>query len=70
MAAIGSDAGISRSEVSRICQGLDAQIQAFLERPLDGCRYPYLYLDIIPCTPNAKDQKRAGMDWLGRQPSH
>ena len=45
VAAIGSDAGISRSEVSRICQGLDGQIQAFLERPLDGCRYPYLYLD-------------------------
>ena len=45
MAAIGSDTGISRSEVSRICQGLDEQIQAFLERPLDGCRYPYLYLD-------------------------
>ena len=43
--AIGSQAGISRSEVSRICQGLDGQIQAFLERPLDGCRYPYLYLD-------------------------
>ena len=45
VAAIGSEAGISCSEVSRICQGLDAQIQAFLERPLDGCRYPYLYLD-------------------------
>jgi transposase-like protein len=45
VAAIGSEAGISRSEVSRICQGLDSQIQAFLERPLDGCRYPYLYLD-------------------------
>lgn len=45
VAAIGSQAGISRSEVSRICQGLDAQILAFLERPLDGSRYPYLYLD-------------------------
>jgi putative transposase len=45
VAAIGSQAGISRSEVSRICQGLDGQIQAFLERPLDGARYPYLYLD-------------------------
>jgi putative transposase len=45
VAAIGSDAGISRSEVSRICQGLDSQIQAFLERPLDGSRHPYLYLD-------------------------
>ena len=37
VAAIGSQAGISRSEVSRICQGLDAQIQAFLERPLACC---------------------------------
>ena len=45
VAAIGSDAGISRSEVNRICQGLDAQIQAFLERPLDDSRHPYLYLD-------------------------
>jgi putative transposase len=45
VAAIGSQSGISRSEVSRICQGLDSQIQAFLERPLDGSRYPYLYLD-------------------------
>ena len=45
VAAIGSQTGISRSEVSRICQGLDSQIQAFLERPLDGSRYPYLHLD-------------------------
>ena len=45
VAAIGSQAGISRSEVSRICQGLDEQIQAFLVRPLEGTRYPYLYLD-------------------------
>jgi putative transposase len=46
VAAIGSDTGISRrSEVSRICQGLDGQIQAFLQRPLDGSRHPYLYLD-------------------------
>ncbi len=28
VAAIVSQAGISRSEVSRICQGLDGQIQA------------------------------------------
>jgi len=32
VAAIGSQAGISRSEVRRICQELDSQIQAFLER--------------------------------------
>ena len=45
VAAIGSQAGISRSEVSRICQRLDMRIQAFLERPLKGTRYPYLSLD-------------------------
>jgi putative transposase len=35
---------ISKSEVSRICQGLDEQVEAFRNRPLDG-RYPYLWLD-------------------------
>ena len=35
---------ISRSEVSRICAGLDEQVQAFRERPLEG-RYPYLFVD-------------------------
>src|SRR4051794_19633313 len=35
---------ISKSEVSRICQGLDEQVDAFRHRPLEG-RYPYLWLD-------------------------
>jgi transposase-like protein len=35
---------ISKSEVSRICQGLDEQVEAFRQRPLGG-RYPYLWLD-------------------------
>ena len=35
---------ISRSEVSRIAQGLDGQVEAFRTRPLEG-RYPYLFLD-------------------------
>lgn len=37
-------AGISKSEVSRICASLDAQSAAFRERRLDG-DYPYLWLD-------------------------
>ena len=37
--------GISKSEVSRICQGLDKQVKAFLGRPLDHARFPYVYLD-------------------------
>jgi transposase-like protein len=35
---------ISRSEVSRVCAGLDEQVEAFRTRPLEG-RYPYLWLD-------------------------
>jgi putative transposase len=35
---------ISKSEVSRLCEGLDEQVEAFRSRPLEG-RYPYLWLD-------------------------
>ena len=45
MAALGSQSGISKSQVSRICQEIDAQVQAFLNRPLEGSGYAYVYLD-------------------------
>ncbi len=35
---------VSRSEVSRISAGLDDQVEAFRQRPLEG-RYPYLFVD-------------------------
>jgi putative transposase len=35
---------VSKSEVSRICAGLDEQFDAFRNRPLEG-NYPYLWLD-------------------------
>ncbi len=44
--ALGCD-GISRSEVSRICQTLDVQVQAFRERPLETGPYPYIWLDAL-----------------------
>src|SRR5512132_2522820 len=37
-------AAMSKDQVSRLCRGLDEQVQAFRERPLEG-RYPYLWLD-------------------------
>ena len=37
-------AGLSKSEVSRLCASLDAQVQAFLTRRLDA-DYPYVFLD-------------------------
>jgi hypothetical protein len=41
---------ISRSEVSCICRGLDEQVQAFLERPLEG-DYPYSFSAIVVLLP-------------------
>jgi putative transposase len=32
-------AGVSQDQVSRLCHGLDEQVTAFRERPLEG-RYP------------------------------
>jgi len=37
--------GISKSEVSRICAALDAEVEAFRARPLSDTGYPYLWLD-------------------------
>jgi putative transposase len=45
VAALGSQSGISKSQVSRICQDIDAQVQAFLARPLESSTYAYVYLD-------------------------
>jgi transposase-like protein len=36
---------LSKSEVSRMCAALDAEVEAFRARPLAGERYPYLWLD-------------------------
>jgi putative transposase len=43
--AMGSKAGISKSEVSRICVGLDEAVGAFRGRRLDHVRFPYIWLD-------------------------
>ena len=45
VAALGSQSGISKSQVSRICQEIDQQVQAFLGRPLESSGYAYVYLD-------------------------
>ena len=45
VAALGSQSGISKSQVSRICQEIDQQVQAFLNRPLQESGYAYVYMD-------------------------
>ena len=43
--ALGIGSGISKSEVSRICAGLDEIVEAFRTRQLDHVELPYVYLD-------------------------
>jgi len=43
--AMGAKAGISKSEVSRICGALDEVVAAFKERRLDHTEFPYIWLD-------------------------
>jgi putative transposase len=45
VAALGIESGISKSEVSRICAGLDEQVEAFRSRPLHHTEFPYVFLD-------------------------
>lgn len=45
VAALGVQSGISKSQVSRICQEIDQQVQAFLNRPLQESGYAYIFLD-------------------------
>lgn len=45
VAALGIGTGISKSEVSRICAGLDEQVTAFRTRTLHHTTFPYVFLD-------------------------
>ena len=36
--------GVSKSQVSRLCEDIDERVQAFLNRPLEG-QWPYLWID-------------------------
>jgi len=35
---------VSKSQVSRLCEEIDARVKAFLDRPLEG-DWPYVWLD-------------------------
>jgi len=45
VAALGAASGISKSEVSRICAGLDEEMEAFRTRRLDHTQFPYVFCD-------------------------
>jgi putative transposase len=45
VAALGLEAGVSKSEVSRICGELDEPLEAFRTRPLGHVEFPYVFCD-------------------------
>ena len=47
--ALGADSGISKSEVSRICQDLDQDVAEFQRRSLSDTTYPYVFVDATYC---------------------
>lgn len=47
--ALGVESGISKSQVSRICAGLDTEIARFRDRTLTHTTFPYIFLDATYC---------------------
>ena len=41
---MGMATGVSKSQVSRLCQEIDERVGAFLDRPIEG-EWPYLWID-------------------------
>jgi hypothetical protein len=60
VAALGVESGISKSEVSRICADLDAEVSAFNTRDLSAQAFPYVFLDATYC------KARIGGDKAGK----
>ena len=60
--ALGTDSGISRSEMSRICADLDAEVAVFRDRSLAGQPFPYVLLDAAYCKSRVRPP--------GRLPGH
>lgn len=60
VAALGVESGISKSEVSRICADLDADVTAFNTRDLSAQAFPYVFLDATYC------KARIGGDKAGK----
>ena len=58
--AMGADTGISKSEVSRICADLDADVAAFRDRSLDGAWFPSVFAGAV------YGKARVGGDRRGR----
>ena len=56
VAALGAASGISKSEVSRICAGLDEEMTAFRTRSLAHVEFPYVFADATYLKGRVRDQ--------------
>lgn len=58
--ALGADTGISKSEVSRICAELDADVAAFRDRTLTEVAFCYVFLDATYCKARVGGDPKTG----------
>jgi hypothetical protein len=58
--AMGATSGISKLEVSRICQNLDEEVTSFRDRPPSHIAFPYIYLDATYCKTRVDHRTVAG----------
>jgi len=58
-------AGISKSQVSRLCVEIDERVRTFLERPIEG-DWPYLWIDATGACPAAAAGRPGGEGARGR----
>jgi hypothetical protein len=67
VAALGLQAGISKSEVSRICAELDTSLEAFRTRPVGHVEFPYVFLDATYIKARESERGRARTCWRFRR---
>jgi transposase-like protein len=63
VAAMGVASGVSKSQVSRICEDLDVRVDAFRNRTLGHVEFPYVFLDAtydVAALPRALRPQPAG----------
>jgi putative transposase len=60
--AMGAEAGISKSEVSRICAELDVEVAAFNTRDLATEAFPYVFLDATYCKADLPFEEAVRLD--------
>jgi len=65
--ALGADAGISKSEVSRICADLDEQVASFAGWTLSEQEFPYSFLDATYCKARVGGARNGTASLAGRE---